>query len=240
MIPEMSSTQRRLLIATAMLLTILGLGVWTRDQLGISLDVDSVRAFAEGLGTAGPILFVFVIAGRSLLALPSQIVLIAAGLCFGPLVGSVVGGAGLMLSGLGVFLIARYAGRESIERRISARGLRLLKFATHRSGAATFAIACAYPLLPLTPIQAAAGLTPMPTGYFIMAAFVGGSIRASIFAYFGNALVNFSWIDMAYSAGLFALILAIPLAFPNGREWLREVFAPIEAEGQGTSSSREP
>ena len=232
MIPKMSPTQRRLLIATALLLTILALGAWIRGRLGIELDVESVRSFAKGLGAAGPILFVFVVAGRSLLALPSQIVLVAAGLCFGTLIGAIVGGAGLMLSGLFVFGIARYAGRKSVEKRLSPRGRRLLDFATQRSGAATFAIACGYPLMPLTPLQAAAGLTPMPTGYFVVAAFVGGSIRASIFAYFGNALLDPSWISLAQAAGLFALMLAIPLAFPTGRAWLREIFTSRNSGGQ--------
>lgn len=241
MILEMSTTRRRLLITAAMLLAILVIGAGIRKQLGIQLDVESVRAYAEGLGRMGPILFVFIVAGRSLLALPSQIVLIAAGLCFGTAVGAVVGGAGLMLSGLALFLMARYAGREAVEKRISPHGRRLLDFATHRSGAATFAIACGYPLIPLTPIQAAAGLTPMPTAYFITAAFAGGSIRASIFAYFGNALIDSSWTSLVYAAGLFAIAVAIPLAFPTGRSWLREVFAPMRRgrhdEGRGENGS---
>ena len=239
MILEMSTTQRRLSISVAMLLAILVIGGWTRNQLGIQLDVESVRIFAQGLGAAAPILFVFIVAGRSLLALPSQIVLIAAGLCFGTVVGTLVGGAGLMLSGLAVFLAARYAGRESVERRIGARGRRLLDFATRRSGAVTFAIACGYPIMPLTPIQAAAGLTPMPAAYFITAAFVGGSIRALIYAYFGNALVDSTWMSLVYAAGLFALAVAIPLAFPTGRSWLREVIAPVPGGGQGAEQGED-
>lgn len=233
MIIAMSTTLKRLMITAASLAAILTIGGWTRERLGIQLDIESVRVFAQGLGTAGPVLFVFIVAGRSLLALPSQIVLIAAGLCFGTVTGAVVGGAGLMLSGLALFLGARYAGRESVERRISARGRRLLDFATHRSGAATFAIACGYPLIPLSPIQAAVGLTPMRIHYFVIAAFIGGSIRASVFAYFGNALVDSSWTSLIYAAGLFAIALTIPLAFPSGRAWLREAFAPIHTEGQG-------
>jgi uncharacterized membrane protein YdjX (TVP38/TMEM64 family) len=231
MILAMSTIQRRLLITTAMLVAVLAIGGWTRSRLGIELDVESVRVFAKGLGTAGPILFVFIIAGRSLLALPSQIVLIAAGLCFGTVIGTVVGGAGLMLSGLALFFTARYAGRESVERRIGPRGRRLLDFATHRSGAATFAIACGYPIMPLSPIQAAVGLTPMRVSYFVAAAFVGGSIRASVFAYFGNALIDSSWLGLVYAAGIFAIAITIPLAFPSGRSWLREAFAPIPLEG---------
>jgi uncharacterized membrane protein YdjX (TVP38/TMEM64 family) len=230
MILEMPTTQRRLLITTAIVASILGGGAWTRSQLGIAIDPESVRSFAESLGTAGPILFVFVIAGRSLLALPSQIVLIAAGLCFGTGIGTLVGGAGLMLSGLALFLVARYAGRQWIEERISVRGRRLLDFATHRSGAATLAIACGYPIMPLSPIQMAAGLTPMSILNFIVAAFVGGLIRASIFSYFGNTLADFSWMSLTYVTGIFLIAIVTPLAFPSGRAWLHEAFASPQHE----------
>lgn len=226
----MQTTQKRLLFTAVALAIVVATGGWARDRLGIQLSVESVRAFAEGLGPAGPILFVFVVAGRSMLALPSQVVLIAAGLCFGTVVGTIVGGVGLMISGLVLFLLARYAGRESIEKRIGHRARRFLEFASHRSGAATLAIASGYPLTPLSPIQAAAGLTPMPVLNFAIAAYIGGAIRSSIFAYFGNALADASLAAVLLAAGLFVSATAIPLAFPAGRSWLREVFRPSEAE----------
>jgi uncharacterized membrane protein YdjX (TVP38/TMEM64 family) len=236
MLPAMSPTQKRLVITFVILALAVGVGSFLRSELGIELDVESVRAFAESLGTAGPILFVFVVAGRALLALPSQIVLIAAGLCFGTAVGTVVGGAGLMLSGLAMFLIARFAGRESIEERIGERGRHLLDFARHRSGAVTFAIACGYPIMPLSPIQAGAGLTPMPISNFVVAAFIGGSIRSSIFAYFGNAIAIASWTNVIYSVAFFVAVIAIPLAFPKGRAWLREVIEPMRSSRNSNDS----
>ena len=236
MILDMSTTRRRLLLTAAMIAAIVGIGAWTRNHLGIALDAESVRDFAQSLGTAGPILFVFVVAGRAFLALPSQIVLIAAGLCFGTVVGTIVGGAGLMLSGLVLFLVARYAGREFVEKRISARSRRLLDFATYRSGAISFAVACGYPIMPLTPIQTAAGLTPMPIANFITAAFAGGSIRASIFAYFGDTLTDLSWMSLIFVGGLFAIAIAIPFAFPAGRAWLRLAFDSQRAPDQSSDA----
>jgi uncharacterized membrane protein YdjX (TVP38/TMEM64 family) len=226
----MQTTHKRLLFAAIALTIVVATSGWARDQLGIALTVESVRAFAEGLGPAGPILFVFVVAGRALLALPSQVVLIAAGLCFGTLVGTIVGGLGLMLSGLALFLGARYAGREAIEKRIGPRARRILEFASHRTGAATLAIASGYPITPLSPIHAAAGLTPMPVLNFTVAAFVGGAIRSSIFAYFGSALADASWTEVLLAAGLFVLATAVPFAFPTGRSWLREIFSPNQHE----------
>jgi len=233
----MASTPRRILVTLACLAIVAAIGGWTRNQLGIRMEVDSVRRFAEGLGPAGPILFVGVVAGRSALALPSQIVLIAAGLCFGTLLGTVVGGTGLMLSGLFLFLLTRYAGRESVDQRIGIRGRRLLDITSRRSGALALGLACGYPISPLSPMQAAAGLTPMPITYFIGAALIGGSIRASIFAYFGNALIDPNSNSLVYATGVFVIAMALPFAFPRGRTWLREVFAPPTSTHDGPSGS---
>src|SRR5690606_11362416 len=112
------------------------------------------------------------------------------GLCFGTGLGALVGGAGLMMSGLFLFLLARYAGRESIEHRIGARGRTLLAFASRRQGALALALASGYPLSPLSPLQAGAGLTPMPLASFVLAAFAGGTVRASTYAFFGDAMLE--------------------------------------------------
>lgn len=221
----MSPTLKRLAISLAILAALFVMGGWARDRLGIALDVESVRAFASDLGPTAPLLFVFVVAGRSLLWLPSQVVLIAAGLCFGTLVGALVGGAGLMLSGLFLFLVARYAGREVIERRLGDRVRGILDFTSRRSGAIAFGVACGYPISPLSPLQAAAGWTPMPVRNFVVSAFIGGAIRASIFAYFGNALVEASWTSLAAPVALFGVAVAVPLVLPSGRRWLREILS---------------
>lgn len=222
----MSPLFRRLLTILAVLAFIGLVGGWARERLGIELNVESVRAFAQGLGPSGPLLFVLIVAGRSLLWLPSQVVLIAAGLCFGTLVGALVGGAGLMISGLVLFLVARYAGREALDSRIGRRGRHVLDFASRRSGAVAFGLACGYPVSPLSPLQAAAGLTPMPIPNFLLSAFIGGALRALLFAYFGSALVDASWRSLALPTGIFALSISVPLVFPAGRRWLHDIFIP--------------
>ena len=77
MILEMPTSQKRLLMTTFIILAALAIGGWTRNRLGIQFDVEAVRVFAESLGAAGPILFVFLVAGRSLLAAESMTNLIS-------------------------------------------------------------------------------------------------------------------------------------------------------------------
>jgi uncharacterized membrane protein YdjX (TVP38/TMEM64 family) len=221
-----SRTRTRLLVVTLLVAFVIGLGTMLRGQLGISLDAESVRDYVLGLGPMAPLLFVAIVALRALLGLPSQIVLIAAGLCFGTLIGAIVGGAGLMLSGLFLFWVARHAGRETIERQLGPGVRDVLDFTTRGSGAIAFGLACGYPISPLSPLHAAAGWTPMPVANFIASAFVGGMIRAGIFAYFGDALTRTSWSALLAPVAAFAAALAIPLCFPAGRAWLRRLFGP--------------
>lgn len=226
----MPSVLRRFLFVAAAVAGVLMAGHWLRGQLGIEMTIEAVRSLADRMGPLAPLLFVFVVAGRALLWLPSQLVLIAAGLCFGTGLGALVGGAGLMVSGVFLFTLARYAGRDSIERRMGEKGRALLEFTSRRRGAVALALASGYPLSPLSPLQASAGLTSMPLGSFVLAAFVGGTIRASTYAFFGNAMLEFESHQLIGALVLVVVIVALPLALPGGRRWLRELFPRSEPD----------
>ena len=225
--PPLRERLRRPLAIGLVVVAVYALGTHLRTTLGVEFTPESVQQWVLGLGPIAPVIFVFVVALRSLLGLPSQIVLIAAGLCFGTAVGAVVGGAGLMLSGLFLFSVARYAGREVIEKRLGPRARHVLDFSSRSSGAVAFALACGYPVSPLSPLHAAAGWTPMPVApNFVASAFAGGLIRATIFAWFGDALTEASLGALLMPLALLGVALAVPLLFPGGRKWLRNVFTP--------------
>ncbi len=244
MLPAMSPTVRRRLTALAVLtfvIVVIVIGSQAREALGIDLNVGSVRRFAEGLGPLGPVLFIGLVAFRSFLALPSQVVLIAAGLCFGTLVGTLVGATGLMLSGLMLFALARYAGQTAIEKQFGRRFGGLLQASGRRAGAFALALGTGYPVSPLSPIHAAAGLTPMPLLLFMLGAFAGGLIRASIFALFGSAITQMSATSLLVASVPFALALVAPLAHPRGRLWLRQIFDRVEsADPAPATASADP
>lgn len=219
---------QRLALVALFAASLLVVGPWLRARLGIELDfdVEAVRAFAESLGPMAPLLFVLIVAARALLWLPSQVVLIAAGLCFGTGIGALVGGAGLMISGIFLFTLARYAGRASLEQWSGGRMQPLLDFAMQPRGAVALALALGYPLTPFSPLQASAGLTGMPLATFIPAAFIGGTIRASTYAYFGDAMLELDVRKIAGAGVLLLGVVALPLATPISRRWLRGLFAP--------------
>lgn len=215
----------RLALAATLVTILLAAGHWLRTQLGIEISIEALRALTQDMGALAPLLFVFIVAGRALLWLPSQVVLIAAGLCFGTGLGSLVGGAGLMISGVFLFLLARHAGRDAIEARVGPKGRALLAFTSKRRGAVTLALASGYPLSPLSPLQAGAGLTAMPLSSFVVSAFAGGTLRASTYAFFGDAMQGLDGHQIAGAVALLVFLLVLPLATPNGRRFLGALFA---------------
>ena len=224
----MLESLRRPLRIALIVAALLTASVWLRNALGLELDTESIRSFAADLGPAAPILFVGLVAGRSLLALPSQLVLIAAGLCFGTAVGTIVGGVGLTVSGFALFSMARYAGRQGVEDRLGPRFGRLLDLAGHRAGALALALGSGYPISPLSPIHAAAGLTPMTVSVFLTAALAGGLMRAAVFAFFGDAISASSSRGLVYASIALCAVLLTPLLFPKGRAWLSEWARPVD------------
>ena len=232
---------KRLALVVLFAASLLVAGPWLRARLGIELgfDAEAVRAFADGLGPMAPLLFVLIVAARALLWLPSQVVLIAAGLCFGTGLGALVGGAGLMISGVFLFALARYAGRASLDQWSGGKLRPLLDFATQPRGAVTLALALGYPLTPLSPLQASAGLTAMPLASFIPAALIGGTIRASTYAYFGDAMLDLDARKLVGALALLLGVVALPLATPSSRRWLRALFTPSPLSEDASGSPRD-
>jgi uncharacterized membrane protein YdjX (TVP38/TMEM64 family) len=107
-------------------------------------------------------------------------------------------------------------------------------------GALALALGSGYPIAPLSPIQAAAGLTPMSVRLFLVAAFAGALARAAAFAFFGNALMESSLSAIFYATLAFAAFLLSPLTLPRGRAWARQWLEEVEVEIEGPGHRDDP
>ena len=224
--PRRRRSAARAALGLAVLGAALGGALWARDALGLEWSVASVRGVVEGLGFWGPVGFVLLVALRSPLLLPSQLVLTVAGLCFGAVEGAVYGGTGLLLSGLFAFSIARWLGAEMLRERVPGGLRRTLETGGRRGGPALLALASAYPVGPITLVHAAAAVTGMGFATFVVAAGAGSLARAALYAYFGNSLIEGRVAHAGVALALLALCL-LPLAHPRVRHWLR---AQLRAE----------
>lgn len=199
---------------------VLVLGRYAAIRLGIEWSPGSVRELVGGLGGWGPVLFVGLVTFRQVILIPSQILLVAGGLCFGVAAGTVYGAAGLVLSATLVFLLARYVGKEAMLARIPDELKPVLDAAGRRAGPALIAIGTGYPVGPLTAYHAGAGLTTMPVLAFVLAVAAGGLVRGLVFTYFGSAMMAGVGRQLLVAGALLLLAASLPLASPRARRWL--------------------
>jgi len=216
---------QRLVIVTIVLVVLFAVARWLRLHYGVECEAESIRRFVDGLGPSAPIIFVFLIAFRAFFLMPSQLALVIAGICFGAGLGAIVGGAGLLGSGLMSFGIARYTGQQAIEARFDERFHRILALASGRGGAAFVGMLSSYPPFPLTPTQMAAGLTRMSWLAFSVSALCGCTVRSATFTFFGAALLEDTRTALI-TGGAVAVLLLLPLAHPRARAWIREALRP--------------
>ena len=213
----------RLVALLAMGALLAAAALWARSALGIEWSVESVRGLVDRMGIWGPIGFVALVACRTPLLLPSQLVLTVAGLCFGTLQGTVYGALGLLGSGLFAFGVTRWLGADAIRSRVPAGLRRTLEAGGTRAGAAIVSAATAYPVGPVSLIHAAAALTRMSLATFLVAVGLGGLVRSAAYAYFGSSLIEGRWLQAGAAAALLGVSL-LPLLHPRVRGWLRRQF----------------
>jgi len=198
----------------------IALGRVVASRLGIEWNPDSVRELVADLGAWGPILFVGLVTFRQIILVPSQILLVAGGLCFGVGAGTVYGALGLVLSGTILFLVARYLGKEALLARIPDTLKPVLDAAGRRAGPALIALGTGYPVGPLSAYHAGAGLTTIPLATFVVAVTLGGLVRGLVYTYFGSALVEGMGGTLLAAGALLLLCLLLPLASPRARRWI--------------------
>jgi uncharacterized membrane protein YdjX (TVP38/TMEM64 family) len=209
--------------AMAALALLLGVAWFARTRLGITWDLDGLRALVDGLGVWGPAAFIALVTFRTVLFVPSQLALIAGGICFGTTGGTLFGALGLLASGLLVFVLTRWLGADAVRSRVPAAVQRALAAAGSRGGAALVAIGTGYPVGNVTGYHAAAALTPMRVDVFTVAVALGSLGRAWTYAFFGNAILERSTAELvAIAVGVGLLAVLLPLLHPRVRSWARE------------------
>ncbi len=206
-------------------LLLLGLGslaaagsVILRSHLDLEWSVASLRAFVANAGFWGPALYVAILTFRFAVLVPSSILLIGAGLCFGAVPGAIYATLGLTLSALLKFAVASLAGRDVALRQLPERWRSSLSIGDRRSTVGGLALICAYPFGPKHVFQFAAILSGMTFWKYALAVSAGAMHRASLFSVMGESLATGQGFFVAST--LLAAIALTPLLVPRWRAWL--------------------
>ena len=232
---EFSADDRRRRIARTLVALVL-LAVFfvvtseLREGLGLELTAESIRETVAELGWWAPAGYLALVAIRQFVALPSMLVLGAAGLLFGPGLGAILGGVGMTLNALVMFTIARHMGADWVRHRLHAR-FPNFEDRARAAGPLIVALATGHPIGPQTAFHFGAGVTPMPAWVFAAVVLPAAIFRAACYAFLGaHILEPTSPQFWAASVALFVVSVA-PLAHPGLRARLF---------GQGVAPTTKP
>lgn len=227
----------RWMLLAALLAVLVVLSVIIRERLDLDWSVASVRDFIAGLGPWGPIAFIGVLTFRFLFLIPTELLLIAAGVLFGVLLGTWYASLGLLGSGILKIILVRIIGRRAILAQVPSRVRAFVEGAAQKrlSAWALFG-GCAYPFLPKHFFQLAAILSNMDMRAYLGAVYVGGGVQAAVFASLGHAVM--SGAGIAASAVVLLAALLLPMAYPPTRRWLLAPFTTPTSHSAASGESQ--
>lgn len=190
-----------------------------RAEAGFELSAESIRAWVAGLGVMAPLIFVALVTFRNFVFLPSMVVLSAGGLVFGASLGTALGTAGIVISALMKFGLARGIGREWIA---SQQGERFRTLERRAEGAGPWIIGAvtAYPTGPMTPFHYGAGLSSISLLAFALAVCLAAPLRAGTYSFFGSTLLAPGSPEFYVATGVLVGFVVLPLLHPRLRRRL--------------------
>jgi uncharacterized membrane protein YdjX (TVP38/TMEM64 family) len=188
-------------------------------QFGLFLERFAV--WVDNLGSLGPFAFIAGYAAATLAFVPGSVLTLAGGAIFGLLNGSIYALTGATLGATLSFLLARYAAREAVERRLE--GNPRFQAIDHAVGQRGFKIVLLLRLSPIFPfnlLNYALGLTKVPLKSYLFAS-IGMLPGTVLYTYSGLIIGDVARLaggtdperDVAYYAvvvlGLLATILVL-------------------------------
>ena len=221
---------KRFLAIAVAVAALLMLGSQLRAHLGIDFSAEGIRAWVQGLGLLGPLVYLALFAVRQVLAIPAVLIIPSAGLCFGLVAGTTLATIGLLVNAVIVFLGARWgfrAGSQARDPRAGGLAERL-----ESTGPWLLASFVAHPAGPLTPAFVASGMSSMSLTGFAGVTLGAGLVRCLLWAFFGSTLVDFGSPLSLLATGILAVTLLVPILYRTVRSESFQRDAAAEAHGR--------
>ncbi|MEX2080898.1 MAG: TVP38/TMEM64 family protein [Dehalococcoidia bacterium] len=178
-----------------------------------TVDAEPLRDWVERRGVWGPIGFILIMALSVLFApIPNVPIFIAAGLVWGPVVGTIYSMAGMMLGSTLAFYAARWLGRKHLARLIGGRGAARLDGLTQTMGGRLIFAARMMPIVNFDWISMVAGLTAIRFWPFFFWSFVGMLLPTTLAVVSGEWLERNLWVTLGIG-GLWVLGLVLSAAY---------------------------
>jgi len=186
-------------------------------MVGLEFSIQGIQDWVNKWGIAAPAIYFIIVVLRVVILIPSVLLLVVGGFCFGTFWGTLLGSSGILVSALIQFAIGRGVGRHWIEKKLSDRILEVER-RIRRGGPLVIGLVTAYPAGVMTPFHWASGFTSMQLVPFTIAVGIGAIIRAFSFAFFGSSLVDVGSTQFWLATFVFVIIIIVPLAHPKLRQ----------------------
>jgi uncharacterized membrane protein YdjX (TVP38/TMEM64 family) len=176
----------------------------------LPLTPDSVRAAVLSWGVLAPVAYVLLLALRPFLFFPSTLLFIAAGLAFGPALGTLYAAIGGTTAAVVSFMVARWLGREFVQARLPER---LRRMQESEWGAGLIFFLNLVPIVPMTAVNYGAGLSRVPLGWYTLAVIGGLTPRAFALTFFGDSLLKVGSKQFVVAIVILGMLVVIPALF---------------------------
>jgi uncharacterized membrane protein YdjX (TVP38/TMEM64 family)/rhodanese-related sulfurtransferase/sulfur relay (sulfurtransferase) complex TusBCD TusD component (DsrE family) len=217
------------LVLFAALAAAIGVAYLYRDQL----NTTALDAWVKNAGALGPVLYIALYTGATVLFLPGSVLTLAGGALFGPVWGTFYSLTGATFGATLAFLIARYLVQDWVRQRTGGILKKLLD-GVDAEGWKFVAFVRLVPLFPFNLLNYALGLTRIGIAAYIAASFVFMFPGALAYTYLGYAgREAFAGGEGLIQKGLLALALLAIVAF------LPRLVKRLRGTGEGKISSAE-
>lgn len=183
---------------------------------------EKIRGWLAGAGVWAPLIYMGIMAAAVVFSpIPSLPLDIAAGSFFGPVFGTLYSVIGALGGAVASFLIARFLGRELIERFLGGH----VNFCSSCSDRLLTKIVFLSRLLPVVSfdiVSYGAGLTKMSLGKFTLATFFGMIPLTFLYNYSGSVFVFGSGLTAALGLVMVVLFFVLP-KWLEGKEFMKKI-----------------
>ena len=187
--------------------------VWRFDVRSL-LNPEAVRLWVESFGVLSPLVFMLAYAMTTLFFIPSSPFSIAAGIIFGPFLGTLYVVVGATVGATCAFLLARYLGEAFVERIVKTKFHQLYEYdeRLRENGLSAVLFLRLVPLFPFNGLNFGLGLTLVSFRSYLLGTLVGIIPGSFAFVYFGSSLASMNSGRIGIAVGLLLiLIFAFPL-----------------------------
>jgi uncharacterized membrane protein YdjX (TVP38/TMEM64 family) len=177
-------------IVLAFLLLVIAYFV-TAELVGVTYEIDAepFQDWVADQGAWGPVIYIAFLSGAVLIApVPNSPLFVAAGLAWGPLLGTVYSLAGMLIGSAVAFFLARLAGRRYLPRLIGSKAALRVDQAAESFGGRVIFWARMMPVLNWDWISYLAGLTAMRVRTYLTWSAAGMVIPTGVWVVAGDGL----------------------------------------------------